>query len=210
MIVGAQQPCFLPWVGYWNKLDAVDLFVDMGYAQFSKGDYFNRVKVGGVWLTLPMVTKRVSIQDSLFDVDACWNIALTLEHAFARAPYADRLGTIIDLLKLWDNPNLAHLNEALRVVVSDILGINTPVVAGVETDGATPTGRLFGMLQLTAPKMTEYYSGAGGKDYMRAFEGVPVKFQEVVSPYGGNSIVQLIAFEQNMLQAVRDSARWGT
>ena len=52
------QPYFLPYLGYWQMLNAVDHFVIYDDVQFSKGGYVNRNKLlgskGPQWLTLSL------------------------------------------------------------------------------------------------------------------------------------------------------------
>lgn len=53
------QPYFLPYLGYWQMLNAVDHFVIYDDVQFSKGGYVNRNKLlgskGPQWVTLSLV-----------------------------------------------------------------------------------------------------------------------------------------------------------
>jgi len=46
MIFAAHQPNLLPYPGFWLKMDRADVFGLMPNAQFSKGDYMNRVQIG--------------------------------------------------------------------------------------------------------------------------------------------------------------------
>ena len=52
------QPYFLPYLGYWQMLNAVDHFVIYDDVQFSKGGYVNRNKLlgskGPQWVTLSL------------------------------------------------------------------------------------------------------------------------------------------------------------
>ena len=43
-IVAIHQPNYLPWLGYFHKIAAADIFVFLDDVPFSKGSYINRVK----------------------------------------------------------------------------------------------------------------------------------------------------------------------
>ena len=54
MKVAANQPHFLPWPAYWHKVLSVDAFLLMFGVDYSNGEYINRIKHAGAWLTLPV------------------------------------------------------------------------------------------------------------------------------------------------------------
>ncbi len=59
-MLSAHQPCYLPWLGFFDKVRRSDTFVLLDDVQFSTGrdNYVNRVRVkspaGVKWLTLPL------------------------------------------------------------------------------------------------------------------------------------------------------------
>ncbi|MFH1765089.1 MAG: WbqC family protein [Gemmatimonadota bacterium] len=59
MIVAAHQPLHLPWLGFFQKVAACDVFVIMDDLQFTQRDFQNRNRVkannGPTWLTVPLV-----------------------------------------------------------------------------------------------------------------------------------------------------------
>jgi len=61
MILSAHQPCYLPWLGYFNKMHLADTFVILDDVQYEKNSYINRVQIktpqGARWLTVPVKTK---------------------------------------------------------------------------------------------------------------------------------------------------------
>jgi hypothetical protein len=55
--VAIHQPNYLPWLGYFAKMARASVFVFLDDAQFPKGSYVNRVRVGAAestWLTVPV------------------------------------------------------------------------------------------------------------------------------------------------------------
>jgi len=58
MIVAVHQPQYLPWLGYFAKIDRADVFVLLDTVQFKKNEWQNRNRIktaqGWQWLTVPV------------------------------------------------------------------------------------------------------------------------------------------------------------
>ena len=71
MKVAIMQPYFLPYIGYWNLIQAVDKFIIPDDVNFIKGGWINRNKiiVGGrpFWVSIPLV--GVSQNKLIYDLD---------------------------------------------------------------------------------------------------------------------------------------------
>ena len=62
MTVAIHQPNYFPWVGYFYKIKAADIFIFLDDVDFSKGSYTNRCRIRSwaepsqmQWLTQPIV-----------------------------------------------------------------------------------------------------------------------------------------------------------
>jgi len=59
--VGILQPSYLPWLGVFDQLHRVDIFVYYDDVQFEKGSWRNRNRIktpaGPLWLTVPVRIK---------------------------------------------------------------------------------------------------------------------------------------------------------
>ena len=44
MIVAIHQPCYLPWLGYLQRMAQADLFVVLDHVQFERANYQNRTR----------------------------------------------------------------------------------------------------------------------------------------------------------------------
>jgi len=71
MIVSGHQPCYMPWLGVFHKLELCDVFVYMDTVQYLANDWNNRNKIrtseGELWLTVP-IDKRKTTTNRLDDV----------------------------------------------------------------------------------------------------------------------------------------------
>ncbi len=61
MIVSVHQPQYLPWLGYFDKIERSDIFVFLDNVQFKKNEWQNRNKIktseGWQWLSVPVIHK---------------------------------------------------------------------------------------------------------------------------------------------------------
>lgn len=59
MIAAIHQPQFIPWLGYFDKIDQADVFIFLDNVQYKKNEYQNRNRIktakGWQWLTIPVL-----------------------------------------------------------------------------------------------------------------------------------------------------------
>ena len=101
MIVGIHQPAYLPWLGYFDRIRSVDLFIYLDTVQFQKGSFQNRNKVmtqtGSKWLTVPVETAGklydTILKDLRVDNSQRWQSKhwSTLKMNYASAPAFARI-----------------------------------------------------------------------------------------------------------------------
>ncbi len=79
MIVSVHQPQYIPWLGYFDKIDRSDCFVFLDQVQYKPREYQNRNKIrtkdGSIWLTVPVISKgmgRQKICDVKIDNSSDW------------------------------------------------------------------------------------------------------------------------------------------
>ncbi|MCS7171278.1 MAG: WbqC family protein [Aquificaceae bacterium] len=136
MKVAISQPTYLPWIGYFNIIRQVDIFVFLDNVQFVRRGWEqrNRIKTpsGELWLTVPVYKKgrfeqlinEVIISDQNFWVKH----AKTMEINYRRAQYfKDYYEDLVQIMKL-NNHKLADLNISIIKFIMDALNIKTQVV----------------------------------------------------------------------------------
>ena len=60
-IISIRQPGYIPYLGFFKKIESVDAFVFLDDVQYSRGDWDNRNKIrtidDSMWLTIPILNK---------------------------------------------------------------------------------------------------------------------------------------------------------
>ena len=142
MIAAAHQPLFLPWVGYFHKIDKADVFVFADNVQFTTSGWIARNKVktpnGSVYLTVPIKNKHhvgQIIKDvKISDENNTWRSRhlSILKANYARSPFYQEVMNIINYVinKPWEN--LADLNIDFIHAICDYLEIDTRLILGSE------------------------------------------------------------------------------
>jgi hypothetical protein len=170
--IAIHQPQYLPWLGYFDKLDSADVFILLDTVQFKKHEWQNRnrirTKEGWQWLTVPIIDR---FPEPLGQVEISASVDWQRKHAqslhlnYGRAPHWDPLGpTLLALLRRpWRR--LCDLNVAIIALLCDHLGVTTRcVLASTLTAREEPTDRLIDLCR--AMGGTEYLAGQGGSGYM--------------------------------------------
>lgn len=193
MRLAAHQPQYLPWLGFFDKMDRVDRFVLLDVVQYKKNEWQNRNRIrtatGWQWLTVPvhhrfpMTLREVTIDDS-----GPWRRkhreALRIQHAGSR--YRDAVLPAIEAILDEPYDSLSALNvRALRLLAS-LLGVRTPISLASEVPGL-PQGadeRLIALCRHFGA--SDYLAGPGGAAYMDpdryARASVRVSFQSFRHP----------------------------
>jgi hypothetical protein len=191
-ILAAHQPQYLPWLGYFDKMDQSDIFVLLENVQFKKNEWQNRNRIrtadGWQWLTVPVRHRfPQTIAEVEIDDRAAWSRKhlQALKQNYGRAPHVDTLMPQLEAALESPGSHLAPLNIGLIDVVANVLGIDTPTVLGSDVPAREdPNARLIDLCR--ALEADTYLSGAGAHDYLDvdafAAAGVEVRFQAFEHP----------------------------
>jgi hypothetical protein len=174
MIVSIHQPNFVPWIGYFFKIQKSDVFVLLDNVQFTKNGFTNRNRIktpqGENWLTLPVIQSGKFGQNidqcTIFNKDLHVKKILNSLHGnYKKAKYFDLYFDKISAILNTPGDNLCHLNSALIKWIVSELGINTKIVSSSELNGieGESTGRLVSICKHLGG--TKYLAGLGAKKY---------------------------------------------
>jgi WbqC-like protein len=196
MKLAIHQPQYLPWLGYFAKWAAADLFVFLDTVQYEKNGWQNRNRIktreGPRWLTVPVRAKLgTPIRDVLVDSSQSWRARhlAAIESAYSGAPEwaRHRQGLQTFYARPWDR--LAPVATASAEWLAGKLGITTPtrLASAIELPAeaqADATARLVGLCR--AVGADTYLAGRDGALYMDigqfAAAGIAVETQQYEHP----------------------------
>jgi len=201
MIISINQPGYLPWAGYFNRIARSDVHVVLDHVQFEKNSFVNRNKVlgpsGPFWLTVPVRTKgkfgSLPICEIEIDASQHWQRKhlQSIRSAYGRAPYFGDYWPIIEKAVSSDNSRLSALCGDLTGRLLQALDIETKVCRSSNFDFQQAKSDL--VLEICRHfDATRYLSGPFGRDYLdlQSFEdaGVAVEFNDyTAAPYAQQS-----------------------
>jgi len=193
MIITIHQPEYLPWIGFFDRINKSDIFVILDDVGYQKNGFINRNKIktkdGWQWLTIPVKGRSFNkkINEVLIDNGKDWqkkHISL-LKDNYSKASYFKEYYSFLEktFSKNWEN--ISDLDIYLIKNITDFLEIRTKIekasILGVESE---KTNRLVDICKKF--KADTYLSGPGGKNYMdlNLFkkQGIKVVFQEFSHP----------------------------
>lgn len=137
MLFAAHQPHYLPWLRYLHKVAAVDVFVLLDDAQFTKNGWQNRTRIKGsqgpVLLTVPVRARMGEPIREVRPADGRWVrrhlAALTACYGRAADPWRPALARVLETAR--QSP-LSVLNELTLDLLLEAFDIGTPVVRSSE------------------------------------------------------------------------------
>ena len=193
MVVAVHQPQYLPWLGYFDKIDRADIFVLLDNVQFKKNEWQNRNKIktaqGWQWLTVPVRYKHPQL---IYEVEI--NNAVRWQHKqrqsllsnYKKAIYYDYLLDFLEeiLSRTWQGISQLNIDVVKRLV--DLLGIDTPlyVASQIGEFSRDPDERLVAIIRYFGADT--YLAGSGGRQYMDLDKyrenGIEVIFQNYEHP----------------------------
>jgi len=209
MIVAIHQPQFMPWLGYFDKLDRCDHFVLLDTVQYKKNEWQNRNRIktaqGGQWLTVPVRFRfPADIDEVTVNEDTNWRHKhwQSLVTNYSRAPHWEALEPALKELYERPWPELAELNRATVEMLAGALGIGTTttLASRLEGIGGDPTGRLVDLCR--ALGADTYLSGAGGASYMDLGQFEEVDIEVIFQQYDHPTYPQLFGEFQSHLSAL--------
>lgn len=166
------QSNYLPWKGYFDIINDVDVFVFLEDVQYTKPDWRNRNQIktaGGIkWISVPVIggTNQL-IFEAKIDYSQDWREKhkRTIHHSYASSAYYNSYKD--DLLALYDKKyeTISELNISAVQKISELLGIDTQFMNSNDLNcSGTKDDKL---IEICNKIGADYYlSGPAAKDYI--------------------------------------------
>ena len=190
MILSANQPAYLPWRPYFDRIENSDLHIVLDHVQFEKGSFTNRTRIqlpdGRLtWLTVP-VEKRKTIAETRIVGDKWRKKHMeTLIQTFSSPERGWRHHKYGLIPILADYPLLGDFLHVSLTCLLRELHINTRIMCSsdLQISGKGSQWLLNACKTLSA---NTYLSGPLGRDYLEVKEfereGIEVRFHDYEPP----------------------------
>lgn len=191
MKVAVLQSNYIPWKGYFDIINDVDLFVFYDEVQYTKNDWRNRNKIyslqGLSWITVPVTYSfGQTIAETKINQESNWQKEHwdKLENAYKKAPYWNVYNDFFYRLyfeEKWEF--LSELNQyVIKHIASEFLKINTKF--DISTNYSSHGQRAEKLLSLLQSIGTSVYiSGPAAKSYLSEKEFNDAGIQVVWKDY---------------------------
>jgi hypothetical protein len=136
MILSVHQPNFIPWLGYFDKIAASDVFVILDEVQFPRGKSAanrNKIKtVNGVFelvvpISHPSGNNRISNYTEVYFSNVDWNkkILRTISQNYQKADFFSEIMPFLD--NIFSIQNFCEMNVEFIMQVARRLKLNTSI-----------------------------------------------------------------------------------
>jgi hypothetical protein len=222
MKIAIQQPQFLPWVGVWHKYLSADLYVVYAGVKFNQYDYQHRVRLHDSWITLPVKShsRNLAIKNvKVADISCLKKIARRLRQELPskKYPHVERMQPILTALESYTGSDyLLDINHHLFLIVRNILGLQTELtVDDEERPDLSKTEKIDDCLakwsNIKGWREVIYLSGVSGLEYLANAElltPIKIQYQQVLPTSPEDTVVKVIALEDNPTDIIRNCAFW--
>jgi hypothetical protein len=177
MKIGIVQPYFLPYIGYFALINAVDIFVYFDDVQYIRRGWVNRnrIKINGEWnyITLPIQkapqTAKINQVYVVQDNQEIENIRKSIIFSYEKAPYYEAIrNLIVDFIE--PGQNIATLNIDLTNQICRYLGCETKTLVSSDIN---KNDMLKGQ-----EKIIDICQTLHGDHYINPIGGTELYFQE--------------------------------
>ena len=219
MKLAIMQPYFMPYLGYWQLMNAVDTYVVYDNIQYTKKGWFNRNRIllnGKDYLfTIPLKKDSDFLNVCERSVADDFNKAKLLniyKEAYHKAPYFDTVFPLLEKIVCFEENNLFTFLYNSIIAVRNILNINSKIIISstIKIDH-TLKGKDKVIAICKELGASEYYNAIGGQNLYDKTEfqekGISLKFlQPELTPYkqlkndfiAGLSIIDVMMFNSGV------------
>jgi hypothetical protein len=197
LILTAGQPCYLPWLGLFDKIAQADLFCIFDVVPIDSSSitsFENRNKIftptGELWLTVPIRRQRhAPLSEIRVADDTAWQRKhwRSIELSYSKAPFWSTYAPDLEPFYMgvrWEM--LVELDHVMLRWCLNALGLARPITraSSLGNLNGTKSGLVLSMCKELGA--TEYIFGSQGRNYanVAAFEaaGIKVRFQDYKHP----------------------------
>lgn len=221
MKLGIMQPYFLPYIGYWQLINAVDEYVICDDVNFIKGGWINRNRMlinnEPKLFNIQMIgaSPNKLINQIEMSQDNYWREKLLtrIKHSYSKAPYYKEVYPIIQDIIMCNESNLSKYIEYSIRRICKYFNINTKIIISSsinKNNELKPQDAVIHMCKILGA--TEYYNAIGGQNLYsyKYFQnnGIKLRFLEAdkieYKQYNNDFIPNLSILDVMMFNSVEE------
>lgn len=186
MKIGIMQPYFIPYIGYWQLMNAVDKYIVHDDVNYIKGGWINRnqILVNGSPKYINILLADASSNRNINETRILHSSKHTnsnlrmIELAYKKAPYFMRVFPLLeDILRCSEENIVSYLMNSFKIICG-YLNIKTEMILSSEVDKNCSLRGQDRVLDICESfNADQYYNAIGGKTLysFRAFEERGIK-----------------------------------
>lgn len=173
MKLGIMQPYFLPYIGYWQLLNAVDRYVIYDDVNFIKGGWINRNRmlINGEASLFNIQMQGASPNKLINEIEvsknAIWKKKLlkTIQNTYSKAPFYEDVYRVLESIINYDESNLAKYLENSIKQICTYLNIETDIIISsdiIKNNDLKSQDKVIEICKKLDAQ--EYYNAIGGEE----------------------------------------------
>lgn len=221
MKLGIMQPYFLPYIGYWQLINAVDEYVICDDVNFIRHGWINRNRMlinnEPRLFNIQMLSASPNklINQIEMSQDNIWKEKLlkTIKYCYSKAPYYKEVYPIIQDIIMCNESNLSKYIEYSIRIICKYLNINTKIIISSslnKNNELKGQDRPIHICKILGA--TEYYNAIGGQELYsyKDFQdnGIKLRFLEAdkieYKQYSSDFIPNLSILDVMMFNSVEE------
>lgn len=190
------QPTYLPWLGYFEMIDSVDMYVIFDHVQFVRKSWQqrNRIKTANGVVTLTVPVTKEKRETRICDIDISYNNENMLEKhwqtisfAYSKSKYFNQYRETFEKIYSKKFIKLQDLNIEIIKNILDILDIKKHIVFSSELNLNKKIDKTEAIVTLCKKLgITYLYDAKGAEEFIDtslfAKEDIVIEFQNYSHP----------------------------
>lgn len=173
MKLGIMQPYFLPYLGYWQLMNAVDTYIVYDDVNYIKRGRINRnnILINGESKTINLILKEASqnkhINEIFIDNNEVQKRKLLskIQMAYSKAPYFSEVFPMVEQIFLQHEENLAKYLYNTFQIIAGYLNIQTKIILSSSLNKDCSLKGKYKIVSICKLLgADEYYNSVGGME----------------------------------------------
>ena len=208
MKLGIMQPYFLPYLGYWQLMNAVDTYIVYDDVNYIKRGRINRnnILINGESKTINLILKEASqnkhINEIFIDNNEVQKRKLLskIQMAYSKAPYFSVVFPMIEQIFLQHEENLAKYLYNSFQIIAGYLNIQTKIILSSSLNKDCSLKGKYKIVSICKLLgADEYYNSVGGMELYDKdeFADMDTAFEKVGKVFGLAAVCRAAVCEKS-------------